>query len=168
MLRIGPSTRGSSDAIPAQNKQLKSTRRRQFGCRSFSEYSRYRNARSCGSPGESQISCTRWREKRIAWARCRWLRAARRRPRLCRHSLGGPREWSGSHDFRARRSFLADGLLYAPVVLVGVVDEGSHDQLLHRHRWRVREEDPTLRQLLVTEPPDHGKRLWPRPSDGAR
>src|SRR5262245_10496659 len=54
---------------------------------------------------------------------------------------------------------LADRLPYAPVVFVGVVDERSHDQLLHRHRWRIREKDPALRQLLVTEPAHHGSGL---------
>src|SRR5262245_25537985 len=54
---------------------------------------------------------------------------------------------------------LADRLPYAPVVFVGMVDERSHDQLLHRHRWRVREKDPALRQLLVTEPAHHGSGL---------
>src|SRR3989442_8785472 len=82
---------------------------------------------------------------------------------------GDPRS-AGEKEERHRRhlddperighwSLLADRLSYAPVVLVGVVDEGSHDQLLHRHRWRVREEDRTLRQLLVTEPADYGSRL---------
>src|SRR4029453_7122847 len=54
---------------------------------------------------------------------------------------------------------LADRLPDAAVVFVGVVYEGPHDQLLHRHRRRVRKEDPLLLQLLVAEPADHGSGL---------
>src|SRR5262249_47894419 len=59
----------------------------------------------------------------------------------------------------ARIGLLACRLPYAPVVFAGVADERCHDAWLHRPRWRVREKDPALRQLLVTEPADHGSGL---------
>src|SRR5262245_66150284 len=55
--------------------------------------------------------------------------------------------------------FVPDRFPYAAVVFVSVVDQGSHYQLFHCHRGRVREEDAALRQLLVAEAADHGSCL---------
>src|SRR5262249_9014632 len=75
------------------------------------------------------------------------------RRRRASHRLRGAR---GPCGCVLLESFGPDRFPYAAVVFVSVVDEGSHDQLFHCHRGRVREENSALCQLLVAEAADCG------------